>query len=242
MTAPDDDDELLRRAASGDASAREACLIRHMGLVRHVVRRFRGLARDDEDLIQAGALALLQAIDRFDPSRGVRFSTYAVPLILGEVRSCLERTQAGAHVGRRARRRLATARATRARLAQELEREPSIREVARAMDADAADLAQLLDADGWALLDTGQDGDRPDDDGPAPVTVSVPSFENDWIDAAAVRQSLASLPERQRRLLALRFLAGLSQAEAGRRLGLSQAQISRLERRALDRLRDALAP
>lgn len=231
------DEDLFARLAAGDASAREELVTRHMGLVHHVVRRFPG-ASDAEDLVQAGILGLIQAIDRFDPRRGVRFASFAVPYILGEVRACFHRLQSGAHVGRGAARLAQRARAAARELAQSLGREPSLRELAAAIDVDSGDLAQLLDARRPAAsLEP-----APEDEAVTPEVPAEPSFEAEWIERHAVREILARLDDRERRLIALRYFGGLSQAEVGRRLGLSQVHVSRLERRILERLREAVRP
>ncbi|MBE3589685.1 MAG: sigma-70 family RNA polymerase sigma factor [Firmicutes bacterium] len=235
--APDED--LFARLAGGDAAAREELVARHMGLVHHVVRRFPGAA-DPEDLVQAGVLGLIQALSRFDPHRGASFSSFAVPYILGEVRACFHRQQSGAHVGRAAARLAQRARATAAQLTQTLGREPSLRELAAALDVDATDLAQLLDAQKPAA--SVEASPEEDEDAAPAAAAAEPSFESEWIERYTLREVLARLEERDRRLIALRYLAGLSQAEVGRRLGVSQVQVSRLERRILAQLRGAAEP
>lgn len=229
---------LLERVRGGEARAREELVEANLRLVWSIVHRFAGRGYELEDLFQVGCLGLLKAIDRFDPSRGVQFSTYAVPLILGEIRTFLrsdselklERTQR--ELGQRVCRR-------KEELTQERGREPSLAELAADLRVDVDEVVAALDAlrpplslaapaapcgeeEGWELEET-----LPGSEG----------FELATVEHLALRQVLAQLKEKERRVILLRFFAEKSQTEIARLLGLSQAQVSRLEKQALAHLR-----
>jgi RNA polymerase sporulation-specific sigma factor len=227
---------LCRAAARGDRAARERIVAANLGLVRHVVRRFRamGLA-EEEELFQVGVLGLLKAVDRFDPERGTRLSTYAVPLILGEIQRYL-RDVAPAGPGRGAQRLAQAARAAEERLAQQLRRPPTVAEVAAELGVSAGELAAALEA---ARRPASLDEVAPSPEGEGrPLHERLPAPGGEW-DRALVRVLLARLPPRERQILVLRYYRDLSQAEVGALLGLSQPQVSRVEQRALQALRRA---
>jgi RNA polymerase sporulation-specific sigma factor len=194
----------------------------HLGLVRHVARRFAAAGLDAEELFQVGCVGLVKAAARFDPSLGAAFSTYAVPVILGEIQRHL-RDQGPLAMGREAKRLARRAMEEQAALRQRLGREPTVGEVAAAVGAEPQELAAALE------------GIRP----PAPLDEAQAAPGADLWDRVELRLLLSRLPERQRRVIALRFFAGRTQAEVGRALGISQAQVSRLEGRALKALREA---
>ena len=210
----------------------------NLNLVRHVARRYAGMGLDEEDLFQVGCIGLLKAVDRFDPARGTRFSTYAVPLILGEIQRYL-RDSAPAGLGRGAHRLASLARAAEERLARERGRAPTAAEVAAAVGVDPGELALALEAARRpASLDEAPPGG---DEGARPLGERLAAPGGLDVDAATLRALLLRLPPRQRRIVELRYFRDRSQAEVGALLGLSQPQISRLERQALDRLRAAWA-
>lgn len=225
--------------ASGEAGDAQASWLRELEpLVRQSARRLAASGAPIADLEQAGYLGLLVALTRYDPSRGTPFRAFAAPFVVAEMRRAAAELLPGPDLGRRAVRRLREARAAEERLLRELGRTPSAREVAEAVGVPVDELAALL----AAARPPERVGAGEDDDGrgtPArePAT---PSFEDAWLARAEVNQVLARLPERERRVLALRYAAGLSQAEAAERLGVSQPQVSRIERRALALARAAL--
>lgn len=219
--------ELFRRAQAGDAAAREALVVANLPLVRSIVNRFPRAAGAAEDLFQVGCVGLLKALDRFDPDRGVRFSTYAVPVILGEVRRHL-RDDAPVHVQRSLRERGLALRQQAMELAGRLGREPTLAELAGEAGCDVAEVVEALDA-----LQR-------------PVSLSVAALpvaaaEGCALDRLALEQALQSLEPRAREILRRRFVDCQSQAEVARAIGLSQGHVSRLERAALAALRELLA-
>jgi RNA polymerase sporulation-specific sigma factor len=227
-------DERFARAAGGDGRAREALIAANLNLVHHVVRRYRTMGHDAEDLFQVGCVGLVKAVDRFDPRRGFRFSTYAVPLILGEIQRYL-RDEAPAGVGRGALRLAQAARRVETHLAATLLRQPTVGEVARALGVSSGELAAALEAARRpASLDQG--GAAGED---RPLLARIAGAVGEDGDRLALRQLLAALPLRLRQVLVLRFYLDRSQAEVGAAMGLSQPQVSRLEQQALAALRAA---
>lgn len=229
--------ELLSAAREGDRAAMDALLEANSGLIWSVARRYFGRGVEAEDLYQLGCLGFLKAVRSFDEGYGTRFSTYAVPKISGEIRRFL-RDDGPVKVSRTLKERGLLIRSARERLLQALGREPHLselsaetglreEEIAEAESAvgDVASLQEQWGADGLSLEDV----------------LTDPEEENRRVEAVALRQALASLPERERAVIALRYGRGLTQTAAAKILSVSQVQVSRLERRALDRLRSSLA-
>jgi RNA polymerase sporulation-specific sigma factor len=228
---------LMDRAHRGDGGAREELIRRNLKLVRRVALRFRRAAVEEDDLFQLGCVGLVKAVDRFDPERGVAFSTYAVPYIAGEILSYL-RSDRPLKVGRTAQQRAREALRARDELAQETGREPSVREVAERLRADEADVVEALDA---FRVPLSLEAPLPEGEGEElrwGDTVASPAEEQ--LERLALTEGLRRLPDLERRLLELRFFAQQTQVAAGRVLGLSQVQVCRLEKRALARLRRAI--
>ena len=225
---------LARQAAAGDRRARERLVTRNLNLVHHVVRRYRMSGHDPEELFQVGCLGLVKAVDRFDPDRGTRFSTYAVPLILGEIQRHL-RDAAPPGLGRGAYRLAQQARAVEDRLASERGRAPSAGEVAEALGVSGAELALALEAARRpASLD---EVTTTENEGGRPLYERLAAGGLEGWEEAVLRALIGRLPPRQRQVVVLRYFRDRSQAEVGALLGLSQPQISRLEKRAVETLR-----
>lgn len=245
----------LAAARAGDAEARRRVVQSHLRLVWAAVNRFRHRGEDVEDLFQVGCLGLVKAVDRFDPAYGTRFSTYAVPLVVGEIKRFL-RDSGPVRVSRRLRELAAAARRTGEELAKARGREPSAAEVAAVLGVEAADVAESLEASRRPLsLQRVTEGEEGRDSPPlldrlaagteAAAASSVrpaprAADEADLVASLDLERALDRLDERTRRLLALRFIAEKTQAEVGKILGVSQVQVSRLERRALLELRAML--
>lgn len=230
---------LLKRAQSGDEDAREQLVAANLRLVWHVVRRFPAGALDHEDLFQVGCIGLLKAIDRFDPRQAAAFSTYAVPVILGEIRQFL-RADGPLKLGRDTRRKVRLAIQTARRLEASMGREPSAAEVAAALDMDAAELAAMMESAREPLSLQGPAGAGGEDGRRLEDCVETAPAWGDWEEAAALRAALTRLPQRERLILEWRYFRERTQAEVARALGLSQVQVSRLERRALATLRQMM--
>lgn len=232
---------LLRRARAGDQSAREELILRNERLVWSIVTRFSGRGVENEDLFQIGSIGLWRACERFDESYGVRFSTYAVPLIIGEIRRYL-RDYGQIKVSRRIRERAAMIRRASAELHATLGRDPTPQEIAAATGQTVDEVMEALDATQTvhSLDEAIGHGDREDllridrlEDGAA--------YDLQTIDRLDLRRAMEVLSEEERAVLLLRFFADLTQQEVAERLGTHQVRISRLERRALRAIRAELA-
>ena len=227
---------LERYALERDVALRDALLEGYLPLANAVARRFVGRGVELEDLQQVASIALLKALERFEPGRGNRFTTYAVPTITGDVRNYLRDKGAGMRVPRDARQKLYVMRQVRERFENEKLREPSAKELAEAMGITPDDLLSLLDLRNQldvASLDEplGEDADLSsmlgaNDGGYDRVD------QRQWMDWV-----LSHVNDSERRLLKLRYGEQLGQRETARRLGVSQMQVSRMERRILSRLR-----
>ena len=228
--------ELLRAAQEGDRDACEQAVLENNGLIWSVVRRYYGRGVEPDDLYQLGCLGFLKAIRGFDFSYGTCFSTYAVPKIAGEIRRFL-RDDGTIKVGRSIREQALTLYALRERLRQELGQEPSLSELSAQtgwtpeeiaqvdLATEAPDSLQRETADGLALEGL----------------LGTEAPEEGLVERIALREAVDQLPEKERMTILLRYFKGLTQERAARVLGVSQVQVSRLERRGLERLRQSFA-
>lgn len=230
-----DTPELLQAAREGDNDACTRILEENAGLIWSVVRRYYGRGVEAEDLYQLGCLGFLKAVRGFDDAYGTQFSTYAVPKIAGEIRRFL-RDDGPVKVSRGIKERAATIYAARARLTAELGREPSLSELAEDTGLNAEDIAatetaagpvaslQMETAEGFTLESVlGEDG-----------------MEDNVVERVALRTAIDALPERERQVILLRFYKNMTQDKAAKVLGVSQVQVSRIERKAMEHLRQKL--
>lgn len=235
-----DEPKLYRQAQAGDQNARQQLVERHWNLIWHIVHRFSARGYEPDDLFQVGAIGLLKAIDRFDVERGLKFSTYAVPLIMGEIRRHLRDDQP-IRVARSLRELGLKVESTRARLAQRLGHEPTAQEIAGDMQVDFAEIAEALEAM-RPIASLNQTTETPNGAETAlGDNLSDTRGEADWLEQLALSQAFQLLESRERYILRTRFVEGHTQVEVARRLHVSQVQVSRLERRALERLKAALS-
>ena len=230
---------LLLRAADGDHSAREKLVNGNLRLVLSVVQKFSGRSENPDDLFQVGCIGLIKAIDHFDPSFDVRFSTYAVPMIVGEIRRYLRDNNA-LRVSRSVRDVAYKAMQARETLVSQLLREPTPAEIAARTGLDERAVVEAL----GAIVEPVSLYEPVYADGGDPIyvmdQVSGGSSDRDWVDEMAIRESIAGLSDRERRILALRFLRGQTQMEVAGEIGISQAQISRLEKNAIQKIKKSL--
>lgn len=227
---------LLAAAQSGDRDAREKLVVDNSGLIWSVARRFFGRGAEPDDLYQLGCLGFLKAIDGFDLSRGTQFSTYAVPKIGGEIRRFL-RDDGPIKVSRGLKERALAIRRERDRLESELMREPRISEL-----ADATGLSPEEIAAAELAVESPDSLYRETSEGlTVESSLSGDDMEEKLVESVALRDAIASLSEREQLLIDLRFFRGLTQQKAAKVLGVSQVQVSRLERKALDTLRSLIA-
>ncbi|SMB98535.1 RNA polymerase, sigma subunit, RpoX/SigF [Thermanaeromonas toyohensis ToBE] len=232
--------ELLRRAKEGDQEARERLINCNLKLVFNIVQRFENRGYELEDLFQIGTIGLIKAIDKFDLSYQVKFSTYAVPMILGEIKRFL-RDDNSVKVSRSLKETAFKVNRTREELAKKLGREPGINEIAQALDLSREEIVAALEA----IQSPGSIHETIyQDDGDPIYVLDQLQDENEqepvWLDKIALKEVLLKLPEKHRKVIVMRFFQDKTQTEVAERLGLSQVQISRIERQALARLRELL--
>ena len=233
-TAP----ELLEAARNGDNRACEQVLEENNGLIWAVVRRYNGRGVEPDDLYQLGCLGFLKAVRGFDPAYGTQFSTYAVPKIAGEIRRFL-RDDGAVKVSRGLKERGLSLRGARARLYGELGREPALSELAEATGLTPEEIAAAETASEPVIslqAETGEGGLTLEG------MLTSGNMEEGLVERLSLRAALEELPERERQVLLLRYYRGMTQARTAKVLGVSQVQISRLERRAVDHLRRILLP
>ena len=229
--------ELLRAAQEGDREACEQAVLENNGLIWSVVRRYCGRGVDQEDLYQLGCLGFLKAVQGFDFDYGTCFSTYAVPKIAGEIRRFL-RDDGAIKVGRSLREQAQTLYTARQRLRQQLGREPALSELSEATGWTAEEIAQVDLA-----TDAPDSLQRETADGlTLEGTLGTEAPEESLVERIALREAIDHLPERERMTILLRYFKGLTQDQTARILGVSQVQVSRLERRGLKRLRESFGP
>lgn len=230
-------DALLRRCSKGDREAREKLISGNLRLVLSVIQRFSSRGESMDDLFQVGCIGLIKSIDNFNVELNVRFSTYAVPMIIGEIRRYL-RDNSAIRVSRSMRDTAYRALQAKEAFVREHQREPTIEELAKAMEVPREEIVFALDA----IMD--------------PVSLYEPVFEGNgdavcvmdqvgdtkntdeqWLEQIALKEAIGRLPPREQRILTMRFFEGRTQMEVAQEIHISQAQVSRLEKNALDRIR-----
>ena len=227
---------LLDQAQQGDAAAREQLLQENTGLIWSIVRRFYGRGTEPEDLYQLGCLGFLKAIDGYDPAYGTQFSTYAVPKIAGEIRRFL-RDDGAIKVSRTIKEQATGLRALRNKMTLELGREPYLSEIAQASGLTVQEIAvidtAMLPADSLQRP-AGEDG--------CSLEQLLPgdAIEEKIIESVALGDAISQLEPRQQAVIRMRYFRGMTQDKTAAVLGVSQVQVSRLERRALGRLKEIL--
>lgn len=228
--------ELLKKARNGDKKAREDLITGNLRLVLSVVQRFSNRGENMDDLFQVGVIGLIKAIDNFNLDLDVRFSTYAVPMCIGEIRRYL-RDDNSIRVSRSMRDTAYKAMQVKEKLTNENNREPTIEEIAKELDMKKSDVVLALEA----IVD--------------PVSLYEPVYsdagdtiyvmdqigdsnsDTDWIDEIMIKDELENLDPRERNIMYLRFMQGKTQMEVAKEVGISQAQVSRLEKNALKRIK-----
>jgi RNA polymerase sigma-B factor len=229
----------LRFRQAGDQKARDELIERFMPLARQLARRYQRVNEPLDDLVQVASLGLVKAVDRFDPRRGVAFSSYAVPTILGELKRHFRDAGWAVHVPRGIQERAMQVDRAVKELSGRLGRSPSVSEVADHLDASDEDVLTAMEA-GQAYeavsLDAQRSGDNESDTFADSIGAEDERFELVEF-GAAISPAFRALPQRDQEVLHLRFVEDLTQSQIAQRIGVSQMQVSRLIRRALARLR-----
>ena len=231
---------LLRRVTEGDETARQKLIEGNLRLVLSVILRFDTRGECPDDLFQVGCIGLMKAISNFDPTKNVRFSTYGVPMIAGEVRRYL-RDNSAIRVSRSIRDVAYRVLQCKESMTAALGREPSLEEIATALSLPLAEVSQALDAVSApvSLFDPVYS------DGGDPLTVMDQVMDNrntelSWMEHIALRNAFRALNSREKQILSLRFYDGKTQIEVANVLGISQAQVSRLEKGAIGAMRKSV--
>ncbi len=231
---------LLHRIKQGDEDARTAFVNGNLKLVLSVVQRFAHRGEDPDDLFQIGCIGLIKSIDNFDLTQEVRFSTYAVPMIIGEIRRYL-RDNNPIRVSRSLRDTAYKALGAKERLTAKLSREPTIEEISAEMGMKREEIVVALDAivDPVSLFDSVYNDDS-DTIYLMDQVRDLHETESNWVEEISLRQAISRLSDREKRILSLRFYAGKTQTEVAAEIGISQAQVSRLEKNALTEIKKHL--
>ncbi len=231
---------LLRQAKEGNLHARQQLIEGNLRLVLSVIQKFVGRGENVDDLFQVGCVGLIKAIDHFDISQPVRFSTYGVPMIIGEIRRYL-RDNSAIRVSRSMRDTAYRVLQVRERLISEHQKEPTVEQIAKELDIPREEVVFAMDAivdpvslyepiysdggDALCVMDQVRDSSNTDES---------------WIDRIALKEAVRKLDDRERKILSLRFYEGKTQMEVSNEIGISQAQVSRLEKGAINTIRKNL--
>ena len=234
-------DALLRKSRQGDRAAREKLIEGNLRLVLSVIQRFDRKGECPDDLFQVGCIGLIKAIRNFDPDKQVRFSTYGVPMIAGEIRRYL-RDNSAIRVSRSIRDVAYRVLQCKEAMTRDLGREPGLEEISRALDLPLAQVSQALDA----VCTPVSLYDHVYSDGEDPLTImdqvkDTRNTEGSWMEHITLCSAFRSLGKREQRILSLRFYDGKTQMEVAALLGISQAQVSRLEKGAICAMRRSVA-
>ena len=228
--------DLLDRAREGDRAAAETLLEANSGLIWSIAKRYFGCGVEGDDLYQLGCLGFLKAVQSFSAEYGTRFSTYAVPKISGEIRRFL-RDDGAIKVSRSLKERAQTVRMARKALEQRLGREPVLSELSRETGFTPEEIAEAETATAAAASLQQENGE----DGPTlEELLSDPEQEERMIESLALREAIRDLPQQERMVIAFRYYRGMTQTQTAELMGVSQVQVSRLERRAVEALRKSL--
>ncbi len=229
-------EELLKRAKNGDKNARADLINGNLRLVLSVIQRFSNRGENPDDLFQVGCIGLIKSIDNFDITQNVRFSTYAVPMIIGEIRRYL-RDNNSIRVSRSIKDTAYKAMQVKEKIMNKYQREPTVEEIAAELSIPREDVVEALESivdpislyepvfseGGDTIYMMDQIGDKNDD--------------KNWLDEIALKEAIKGLSDREKRILSLRFMQGKTQMEVSSEIGISQAQVSRLEKGALDKIK-----
>ena len=233
--------ELLRRSKAGDRAAREKLISGNLRLVLSVIQKFSGRGENPDDLFQVGCVGLIKAIDGFDLSQPVRFSTYGVPMTAGEIRRYL-RDNSAIRVSRSVRDTAYRVLQCKEQMQLELGRDPSLEEVAQRLGLQRGDVVSAMDA----ITAPVSLFEPVYADGGDPLMVmdqvrDTRNTDEHWLERIALRDAMGQLGKREKEILTLRFREGKTQMEVAREIGISQAQVSRLEKNALGSIRKAIS-
>lgn len=229
-------EELIARSQAGDKAAGDALIEENAGLIWSVAKRFIGRGTEPEDLYQLGCLGFLKAVEGFDLSFGTQFSTYAVPKIAGEIRRFL-RDDGAIKVSRSLKEQAASIKLARNRLSSALGREPTVQEISNHTGFSPEEIAVAETATSSVesiYRETGEEGFTLEN------VLTDTQSEDRMLEKIALRQAIEELPERERTVIQLRYFHGLTQDRVSKVMGISQVQVSRIEKKAITHLRERI--
>lgn len=238
--------ELFRRfKEEGDMDAREKLVMSHLNLVRFIANKFKNRGEPIDDLVQVGYLGLLKAIDRFDPARGLEFTTFATPTIMGEIKRHFRDKGWSVRVPRRLQELSAKVNQATDTLTSQLQRSPTIAEIAEYLDATVDEVLEAMESSSaYSSVSLEAPSGMEDDD--APSVIDRYATEDEELaftdDRIIIEEALASFSPREREVIEMRFLQGMTQSEIAEKLGISQVQVSRLLRRTLKKIQEKIDP
>jgi RNA polymerase sporulation-specific sigma factor len=228
--------KLLIEAKNGNKKAREDLINGNLRLVLSVIQRFTNRGENLDDLFQIGCIGLIKAIDNFDTDHDVRFSTYAVPMIIGEVRRYL-RDNNPIRVSRSLRDTAYHAMQIKERISNEKGYEPTVEEIAKEMKLKKEDVVIALES----VVDPVSFFEPVYSNGGDTIflmdQISSNETDSDWLDEIVLKEAIKNLPDREKNILSMRFMKGMTQTEVAEEIGISQAQVSRLEKNAIDSIK-----
>ena len=238
--------ELFRRyKEEGDEEAREQLIVSHLNLVRYIAAKFKNRGEPLDDLIQVGTIGLIKAIDRFEPDRGLEFTTYATPTIMGEVKRHFRDKGWTIRVPRRLQELSAKVNQATDALTAELQRSPTIDEIAARLGTTADEVLEAMESSSaYSSVPLEGTGSAEDDDAPS-VIDRYASVDGDLAasdDRMVLEEVISEFPEADQQAIRMRYMEGMTQVEIAERLGISQVQVSRMLRRALKRIQEKIDP
>ncbi len=229
-------ERLLKLTKSGDKNAREQLINGNLKLVLSVVQRFAGRGENPDDLFQVGCIGLIKAIDHFDLSHEVKFSTYAVPMILGEIRRYL-RDHSPVRISRSIKDTAYRAMQVKEQLTVKNQKEPTVDEIAKVLDIPREDVVMALES----IVDPVSLNEPVYSDGGDTIyvmdQVGDKNDDKNWLDEIFLKEAIKNLNQREKKILHLRFMRGKTQMEVANEIGISQAQVSRLEKGVIDKIK-----
>ena len=228
----------------GDEEARDQLIVSHLNLVRFLASKFKNRGEPLDDLVQVGTIGLIKAIDRFDPERGLEFTTYATPTILGEIKRHFRDKGWSVRVPRRLQELSAKVNQTTDQLTKDLQRTPTTEEVAAKLGVSVDEVLEAMESSS-AYSSVPLEGGSSDDDETPAVIDHYASVDEDLTsadDRMVIEDTIADFSPREQEVLRMRFNDGLTQIEIAKRLGISQVQVSRLLRRTLKKLQEKVDP
>ena len=238
--------ELFRRyKQDGDGEARDQLIVSHLNLVRFLASKFKNRGESLEDLVQVGTIGLIKAIDRFDPDRGLEFTTYATPTIMGEIKRHFRDKGWSVRVPRRLQELSAKVNQATDELTNELQHSPSVAEIAERLGVSVDEVLEAMESSS-AYSPVPLEGGGSSDEDEAPSVIDHYATEDADLaasdDRIVLEEAIADFSPRERDVIRMRFVDGLTQVEIAERMGVSQVQVSRLLRRTLRRIQDKIDP